>query len=201
MATESPTQPTTMTTPGSWRPVIIGGLAIAIVGLVAIVAPFLTGVSLSLLLGGLLVVGGVVHLVGAFGVRGWSAFIWQVLLAGVYGIAGVALLTNPIVGLATLTTLVIAFFVFEGIAEIGMGLRSRAHTGWTSLIASGLLSLVLAGLLVAGLPGSLLWAVGLLFGVNVFMTGATMAYVGYANRRRMAATAEEPVDEGVKPSV
>jgi|AntDeeMetageno51_2_1112566.scaffolds.fasta_scaffold00297_4 uncharacterized membrane protein HdeD (DUF308 family) len=201
MATESPIQSTTMTTPGSWRPVIIGGIAIAVIGLAATIFPFLTGVSLSLLLGGLLVVGGAVHLVGAFSVRGWGAFIWQVVLAGVYGVAGVALLTNPILGLTTLTTLVIAFFVFEGVVEIGMGLRSRAHSGWGSLVASGLLSLVLAGLLIAGLPGSLLWAVGLLFGINVFVTGATMAYVGYTNRRRLTATAAESVDEGVKPSV
>jgi uncharacterized membrane protein HdeD (DUF308 family) len=201
MATESSIQSTAMTTPGSWRPVIIGGVAIAIIGLAAMVFPFLTGVSLSLLLGGLLIVGGVVHLAQAFGVRGWSAFILQVVLAAVYGVAGIALLTNPILGLTTLTTLVIAFFVFEGVVEIGMGLRSRTHAGWGSLVASGLLSLVLAGLLIAGLPGSLLWAVGLLFGINVFVTGVTMAYVGYMNRRRTTMETEGTVDEGVKPSV
>ena len=201
MATESPTQSTVMTTPGSWRPVIIGGIAIAIVGLVAMIAPFLTGVSLSLLLGGLLVVGGIVHLAQAFGVRGWRASVWQIVLAGVYGVAGIALLANPIVGLTTLTVLVIAFFVAEGVVEIGMGLRSRAHAGWGSLVASGLLSLVLAGLLIAGLPGSLLWAVGLLFGINVFVTGATMIYVGMTNRRQIVAETEETVDEGAKPSV
>ena len=201
MATESPTQSTAMTTPGSWRPVIIGGLAIALVGLVAMIAPFLTGVSLSLLLGGLLVVGGIVHLVQAFGVRGWRAFVWQVVLAGVYGVVGIALLANPIVGLTTLTALVIAFFLVEGVVEIAMGLGSRAHAGWGSLVASGLLSLVLAGLLIAGLPGSLLWAVGLLFGINVFVTGATMVYLGMTNRRQMVAAMEETVDEGAKPSV
>ena len=201
MATESPIQSTAMTTPGSWRPLIIGGLAIAVVGLAAMIVPFLTGVSLSLLLGGLLVIGGIVHLIQAFSVRGWSAFIWQVVLGGVYGVAGIALLTNPIVGLTTLTALVIAFFIFEGVAEIIMGLRSRAHSGWGSLVASGLLSLVLAGLLIAGLPGSLLWAVGLLFGINVFVTGATMAYVGLTNRRRMADVTEETVDEGARPSM
>jgi len=201
METESPIQSTPMTTPGSWRPVILGGIAIAIIGLAAMVFPFLTGLSLSLLLGGLLVAGAAIHLVGAFGVRGWSAFILQVVLAGVYGVAGLALLANPIVGLTTLTTLVISFFVFEGVIEIGMGLRSRAHSGWGSLVASGLLSLVLAGLLIAGLPGSLLWAVGLLFGINVFVTGTTMAYVGYANRRRITADTEETVDEGARPSV
>ena len=195
------TQLTEMTTPQSWQPFIFGGIGLALVGLIAMVVPFLTGISLSLLLGGLLVVGGIVHIWHAVGVRKWRAFVWQAALAGVYIIAGVALLANPILGLAALSTLLIAFFIAEGIVEIAMGLGSRAHSGWGSLVASGVLSLVIAGLLIAGLPGSLLWAVGILFGVDLLATGLTMAFVGISNRRRMAATetVEEPTAQ--RPSV
>jgi len=182
-----------MTTPQSWQPFVLGGIALALVGLVAMVVPLLTGISLSLLLGGLLVVGGVVHIWHAFGVRKWRAFVWQAVLAGVYIVAGIALLANPVLGLVALSTLLIAFFLAEGVVEIGMGLGSRAHVGWGSLVASGLLSLVIAGLLIAGLPGSLLWAVGILFGVDLLATGLTMAFVGISNRRRITAT--ETVDE------
>lgn len=201
METVSSPQSTEMTTLKSWQPFIVGGLGLAVVGLIAIVAPLLTGISLSLLLGGLLVGGGLVHGWHAFGVRKWRAFIWQVALAAVYAIAGLTLLANPLVGLAALSTLLIAFFIAEGIVEIGMGLRSRTHSGWGSLVASGLLSLVIAGMLFAGLPGSLLWAVGILFGVDLLVTGLTMAYLGISNRRRIAATeaVEEPAAQ--RPSV
>lgn len=201
METASSPQSTEMTTPKSWQPFVVGGLGLAVVGLIAIVAPFLTEISLSLLLGGLLVGGGLIHGWHAFGVRKWRAFIWQVALAAVYAIAGLALLANPLVGLAALSTLLIAFFFAEGIVEIGMGLRSRTHSGWGSLVASGLLSLVIAGMLFAGLPGSLLWAVGILFGVDLLVTGLTMTYLGISNRRRIAATeaVEEPAAQ--RPSV
>jgi uncharacterized membrane protein HdeD (DUF308 family) len=165
------------------------------------VFPYVTGLSLSLLLGAALIIGSIVHFGQAVGVRGWNAVIWQAALAGIYLVGGLALLTNPFLGLATLTTLLIGFFLLEGIIEIGMGLQSRSHTGWGSLVGSGLLSLVLAGILIVDLPGSLVWAVGLLFGVNLLVTGLTMAYVGLTNRRQIATT--EPVDEGAmqKPSV
>jgi len=190
-----------MATPQSWRPFVLGGIGLAVVGLIAIAVPFLTGISVSLLLGGLLIVGGLVHVWHAVGVRQWRAVMWQVALAGVYLIAGVALLANPLVGLAALSTLLIAFFLAEGVVEIGMGVGSRTHSGWGSLVASGLLSLVIAGLLLAGLPGSLLWAVGVLFGVDLLVTGLTMTYLGISNRRRIAATeaVEEPAAQ--RPSV
>ncbi|MFD1642765.1 HdeD family acid-resistance protein [Halohasta litorea] len=201
MEPQSSPQSTEMTTPKSWWPFVVGGIGLAVVGLTAMIVPFFTGISLSLLLGGLLVVGGLVHGWHAVGVRQWRAFLWQVALAAVYTVAGLALLANPLVGLATLSTLLIAFFIAEGIVEIGMGLRSRTHSGWGSLVASGLLSLVLAGVLLAGLPGSLLWAVGLLFGVDLLVTGLTMAALGISSRRRIAATEtlEEPAAQ--RPSV
>ncbi len=201
--TDVSTTPTvqSMTTPESWTPLILSGIGLAVLGVLAMVFPFVSGLSLSIIFGALLVVGGVVHLAQAFGTRRWRAFAWQLVLAGVYGLAGFALLANPIVGLATLTTLLIAFFLAEGLVEIIMGVQSRAHSGWGSLVVSGAVSLLLAGLLIAGLPESLLWALGLLFGVNVLVTGLTMAYLGVTNRRRTVSAGRSDDSAVQNPSV
>jgi len=55
-------------------------------------APAVTGLSVSIALGVLLVVGGIVHGVHAFTARGWRGSIWQTTLAAVSVLAGLAVL-------------------------------------------------------------------------------------------------------------
>ncbi|XVH33663.1 HdeD family acid-resistance protein (plasmid) [Haloferacaceae archaeon DSL9] len=154
---------------------IAGGLLIAL-GILAIVFPFATGISLTVLLGALLVVGGLVHIANAFSVRGWKMVSVQVLLAIVYSLAGIALLANPVVGLTTLTVLLIIYFAAEGLVELYMGIRMRRDNGaW--IAASGVVSLLLAGLLWTAFPADALWAVGLLFGINLLVTGFSLFFV------------------------
>jgi uncharacterized membrane protein HdeD (DUF308 family) len=175
---ESTTTETTAAIDGS-RGAVVGGVLIAVLGLVAIFFPFVTGLSLSLLLGGVLVIGALVHVAHAFG-RGRSlgSRIWQVALGIIYGAAGIALLANPVLGLVTLTLLVIAFFVVDGLVEIVWAIGARGQGGSAWLLASGILSLAVAGLLWVGFPTTAIWAVGVLFGVNLLATGVAMAVVG-----------------------
>ena len=166
---------------------MIAGAILAILGLLAILFPFITGLSLSILLGSLLVVGALVHVAHAFG-RGHRLGLraWQVVLGILYGVAGITFLANPIVGLTTLTLLVIAFFVVDGVIEIGWAIAGRGARGWLWLLGSGVVSLLLAGLLWAGFPSTATWAVGLLVGVNLLSTGLTLIFVARTSRETPA---------------
>ncbi len=157
------------------------GAIIAIIGVLAILSPFVAGVSLSILLGALLIVGALVHVAHAFS-GGWGRFFIQGLLAVVYAIAGIALLSNPVLALTTLTILLVAFLFVEGILEIVMGFQARDEKGWSALVVSGVLGLVVAGLIWAAFPSSALWAVGLLFGVNLLVSGVSMMYMAQGSR-------------------
>lgn len=174
----------------SWRYLMGAGLVLAILGLLAILSPFVTGIAVSYLFGGLLVVGGLVHVGHAITARGWTGSLWQSVLAVVYLVAGVTLLVNPVVGLVTLTILLIAYLVVDGIVEIAFGLQMRSDPrgGW--IVASGLVSLLLAGLLWTGFPSTALWAVGLLLGISLLTSGLSM--VGLANTGRKATVPGEP---------
>lgn len=172
----------------SGRTLVGVGIVLSILGLLAIVFPFYTGLSLSILLGALLVVGAFLHVANAFSAPGWIGSVVQAVLAVVYVIAGIALLANPTVGLVTLTLLVLAYFVVEGVALIGMGIALRSERNWVWSVLSGGLSLVLAALIWLGLPSSAAWAVGLLFGVNLMSTGIAMVMLGWGSR---GATDEE----------
>lgn len=179
----------------NWRSLLIGGTIIAILGVLAMLTPFATGVALSILLGALFVVGALVHVAHAFSAQGWTGAVWEGILALVYGLAGIALLANPVVGLATLTVLLIAYFVASGAVEIVMGLRLRDQPRWLWLLVSGSLSLVLAVLLWLGFPSTAAWAVGFLVGLNLLSTGLTM--IGVALTGRKAATPSETDTVGV----
>lgn len=114
----------------SWRYLMGAGVLLAVLGAIAIFTPFVTGLTLSIALGGLLVVGALAHVAHAFAAQGWKGSIWQTALAVVYAAAGVSLLVNPLVGLTTLTLLVIAYFLADGIVEVVMGVRMRSEPRW-----------------------------------------------------------------------
>lgn len=166
----------------SWRALAIGGGLIALLGVLAIVFPLVTDLTISVVLGGLLVLGGVIHVAHAFSAQEWDGFVWQVLLAGVYTFAGITLLANPVVGLTTLTILLIVYFLVAGVVEIGVGLQLREASNWEWAVASGAISILVAVLLAVGFPATAVWAVGLLFGVNLLATGLSMVLLAMGAR-------------------
>ncbi|RQG95315.1 HdeD family acid-resistance protein [Natrarchaeobius oligotrophus] len=177
-----------------WRTLAIAGGAIGLLGLIAIAFPFVAGLSVAIGLGALLVVAGIVHGVHAFTARGWKGSLWQLALAAVSIVAGAMLLVNPVVGLATLTILAIAYLLVDAVVELWMSMRMTTRSGRASVAASGLLSLVLAGLLWIGFPADATWAIGVLVGVGLFVTGLSMGVVAITGRHadEAARAAAEP---------
>lgn len=188
---------TPSTAPGidtSYRYIEVGGGILVFLGLLAVLFPFVTGVSLSILLGSLLVVGGLVHVAHAFRAPGWGGFTGQVLLALVYAFAGISLLANPVLGLVTLTVLVITYFLVSGIVQAITGFQLRGEPNWVWMVMSGSISILLAVLLWLGLPATAAWAVGLLFGANLVTTGLSMLMLGFGAEQ--ATTTESGQAEG-----
>ncbi|ELZ30485.1 hypothetical protein C475_00035 [Halosimplex carlsbadense 2-9-1] len=172
------------------------GLLITLLGLLAVAAPLVTGVTVSVLLGALLVVGALGHAVNAFSAGGVAGTVWQVALAMLYAVAGISLLANPVLGLTTVTILLIVYFAAEGVVEVAMGVATRADPNWPWYVVSGTISLGLAVLLWAGFPGTAAWAVGLLTGVHLLSTGLLLVYVGYTDRRSGVAGGEAMGEPG-----
>lgn len=165
-----------------WRILLAAGIVVAVLGLVATLAPFVTGISIAVLVGSLLVAGGVFQLVGAFRGDGWRSNILQAVLGGVSLLAGAAVFLNPVFGLMTLTLLVIGYLLASGLVEVVMGVRLRGEKNWVWTVASGAIGIVLGLMLWAGFPSTALWAVGVLFGVNLLVTGASMVALALGAR-------------------
>jgi uncharacterized membrane protein HdeD (DUF308 family) len=167
-----------------WLLFVVEGVVLLILGALAIVVPPLATLGVTIFLGWLLLISGVVGLVMTFMTRGAPGFWWS-LLSGVLGVAaGFVLLAFPVSGALSLTLVLIAFFVVEGIASVMYALEHRRQLSgrWGWMLTSGIVDLILAAIILAGFPGTALWALGLLVGINMLFGGASLIGLGLAAR-------------------
>ncbi len=170
-----------------WRFLLIEGIILLVLGAVAIIVPPIATLAVAIILGWLFLISGIVGLVMTFMMRHAPGFWWSLFSAVVGIAAGVALLGWPGAGVLSLTLLLIAFFILEGVATIMYALdHKRELSGrWGLVLASGIVDLVLAAIIFAGLPGTAAWALGLLVGINMLFGGA--ALIGLALHARRVA--------------
>jgi len=100
-------------------------------------------------------------------------------------LAGLVLIARPMQGVLTLTIVVGAYFLAEGVATIMYALEHRRELSerWAWLLAAGLMDIVIAFLIISGLPGSAEWAIGLLVGINLVIGGASLVGMALAARK------------------
>ena len=103
-------------------------------------------------------------------------FWWALVSAALAILAGGWLLAQPIAGALSLTLILIAFFLIEGIASIFFALDHRRELSgqWGWMLASGIVDLVLSAMLLMGLPSTAVWALGLLVGINMLFGGIAL---------------------------
>jgi uncharacterized membrane protein HdeD (DUF308 family) len=61
--------------------------------------------------------------------------------------------------------------------------RRELSERWSWLLVAGLMDILIAAVIISGLPGSALWAVGLLVGINLLFGGATLIGMALAARK------------------
>jgi uncharacterized membrane protein HdeD (DUF308 family) len=172
-----------------WVLFLVEGIILVILGILAILVPPLATITFTILIGWLFFISGVVGLITTAWMRRAPGFWWS-LLSAIIGIAaGVVLLLWPITGSVSLTLVLIAFFIVEGIASIMYAIEHRNQlTGrWGWMLVSGIIDLILAGIIFAGLPQTATWALGLLVGINMLFGGAAMIAIALAARHPASA--------------
>ncbi len=156
------------------------GIILIVVGVLAIAAPLAAGVSITIVVGTLLIIGGIgecflAFQAGAFG-RGLLIFIVGALMAA----AGFYMVSQPVAGLAAITLFLTAYFIVSGIIEIIAAVQIRPSSGWGWMLFNGIVTLVLGILLWRQFPLSGAWAVGVLFGIKMIFSGWTLVFIGNA---------------------
>ena len=167
----------------SWGWFLALGIVLLLAGAAAIAFPLLSTIAAKIGLGWIFLVGGAVLTIHAFSIKQWSGFLWSVLIGVLYLVAGGWLAFFPFTGIITLTLLVAALFLAEGVLEAMMAIRVRPHEGWGWLLLSGLVAIAVGVLIASELPSSATWAIGLLAGINLLSTGVSFVVLALAGRR------------------
>src|ERR1700744_3335778 len=101
-----------------WKAFLIEGILLAVLGLAAMIVPPLASLAVTIFVGWMFLISGIAGLALTFWARGLPGFWWS-LISAVLAVSGCAiLLANPAQGRGTLTFVVVADFVPEGVATI-----------------------------------------------------------------------------------
>lgn len=159
-----------------WKLFLVEGIILVLLGAAAIIIPQLATLTVELFIGWVLLFSGIAGLITTFSIRPMPGFWWSLLSAAIAIASGLILLFSPATGVVSLTIVLIAFFLIEGIASIMFAFdhRSELPGTWGAMLLSGIVDLVLGGLIFFGLPSSAAWAIGLLVGINMIFGGVAL---------------------------
>ena len=161
------------------------GIISIILGILAIAAPLVTGVSIALLVGFLVLMGGVARMIWAFQAGSLGKGLLGFAIGLLTLICGVALVTDPLLASGLLTIILAAYFLVDGAFEIAAAFQVRPASGWGWLLAGGVLSFALGLMIWQQFPLSGAWAIGILLGVKLLFVG--MIILGVSSSARSDA--------------
>jgi uncharacterized membrane protein HdeD (DUF308 family) len=163
----------------SWGWYVALGIALVILGTIALGRTFLMTVASVLFFGWLLIIGGVMESVHAFWRKKWIGFVVDFLLGILYVVVGFMVVANPGASAVALTLLIAMVLIFRGIFRFVAALAVRPPSwGWSLL--SGLVGVLLGILIWRQWPLSGLWVIGLFVGIEMIFSGWSLLMLGLA---------------------
>ena len=167
-----------------WQLFLAQGAIMVILGILAVIWPQISTIAVDIYVGWLFLLSGVVGIASMFLAQNVQAFLWSLLTAALSLFVGIILLWHPVEGAVSLTLVLIAFFIVEGVFQIvaSLGYRDVFPNSWGWMLASGIVDLLLAGLIIKGWPSTANWALGLIVGINLITSGAAIVMVALGGK-------------------
>jgi len=167
---------------------VILGLLMGMLGLIAAAAPFAAGLAVELVVGVMVLCRGSMHFYYGIKVRHWGEVLGSymglgsIIMSFVSVACGVLLLLHPIAGVASLTLFLAAYLVIAGAFDILHAFELRAVTGWPLMALNGCAGIILGVLIWLQWPLSGSYAIGLIFGASLMLSGACLVGLGFRAR-------------------
>lgn len=147
------------------------GRGLVILGIVACVAPLISGLAIAVVVGLVLLAAGA--LVVLFGLRARESGKGNLplIMGGLAAICGLVLIAQPSAGLSVVRWILIAYMLVSGASEVALALRLRPDEGWAETLAGAVVSIIVGLVLWYDWPISGARAVGLLVGSKLISSG------------------------------
>ena len=167
-----------------WKAFLFEGILLAVLGVGALILPPLASLAIAIFLGWMFLISGIGGLIVTYWARSTPGFWWSLISAALAVLAGILLLARPMQAVLTLTIVLGAYFLAEGVATIMYALEHRRELSgrWSWLLISGLVDIAISFMVITGLPSSAEWAIGILVGINLLFGGASLIGMALAAR-------------------
>jgi len=161
---------------------LVVGIALVILGMVAIGSAVAMTIVSVLFLGWLLIIGGIFEVIHGFSRRPWSGFFINLLGGVLYAVAGLVMVANPALAAVTLTLVIAVMLIVAGLFRLLIAFSTPFHhRGW--LVFNGAISILLGVMIWRSWPVSGLWVIGMFIGVDMIVDGWTEIMLALSVRR------------------
>lgn len=162
------------------------GIAMILLGLVALSDQIVATAMVATFIGVILLLGCALSLIKVFTIHGWKSHFWYAIVAIAYGVAGYVFIGRPFAA-AVVFTLVLGWAILiGGIFRTFLAFKLRHHQGAGWILFSAVISIILGGLIISQWPGTGLYILGLFLGIELIFAGAGWLGLGLATKRNDA---------------
>ena len=167
---------------------IILGLMLAALGIIAAVAPLAAGLAVELVVGVMVLSRSSMQFYYGIKVRHWGRRfgsymgLGSILMSFISVACGVLLLVNPLAGLSFLTLLIATYLFVIGGFDLLHAIELRPAQGWLFILVNGLLGIALGAMIWLQWPLSGRWAIGIIVGASLFLSGLSLVGLGFSGR-------------------
>lgn len=159
------------------------GVVLVVLGVLAIMAPKISGLAVQLMLGWLIVLAGLAWTMYASHARSWGSGLWEALVGILTVIGGAIIITRPLASLEVLTWILAVYFIATGVLKLALAFELRPTRGWGWTLFNGIVTVVLGVIVMRTWPFSGLWLVGTLVGIDMVFGGFSLIRISSAAGR------------------
>lgn len=158
---------------------MFAGATLFILGALALSMPMMFSFGVSYLLGAVLIASGCLQMFQSWQERR-EAGVWSKLVSGVVSaLVGIAMMAQPLIGLFSVTLLLICYLVVQGFFKISFAVGMRHTGGWVWVAFSGIVSVVLGFVLLSQFPVSALYVIGIFLGIDLMISGLSQLILAF----------------------
>lgn len=177
-----------------WGMYVTLGILLIVLGFIAMAYAFAFSVASVMVVGTMILGGGILHAIHAFGARAWSGFLLSLLVSILYIACGVLMLTNPALSAITLTLFIAGFLIVAGIFRVVSAVALQ-FPSWGWVVVNGIIAFILGLMLWRQWPVSGLWVIGTFVGIEMIVSGWStimLATTTHTAARRLASPETGP---------
>ncbi len=154
------------------------GVGLLVLGALAVWAPQVTGMTVSVIVGIVLILGGIIRTAFAWISTGWGSLLLRAAVGILTIIAGCYMIAQPDVGSQVLAIILVMYLFTDGAIALIFAIRVPPAAGGVWMMLGAIASLAIAVLMWAQWPATGELAVGVLIGIKLILDGVMLVGVG-----------------------